>query len=75
MTKQRSTRAQAWRLRREEYLRAANRCEDLVREGFEDSNAATEWTVVQGGLRGSVHAPRPSRLILVSARNPSEVNK
>jgi hypothetical protein len=75
MAKQGSTRAQAWRLRREAYLRAADRREDLVREGFEDGDAAMEWTVVQGGVRGSVHAPTPSRLILVWSRDPSEVNK
>jgi len=70
MAKQGSTRAHPWRLRRETYLRAAGRREDLVREGFENGGAATEWTVVQGGRRPSVQAPTPIRLILVSARKP-----
>jgi hypothetical protein len=75
MAKQGSTRAQPWRLRREAYLRAADRREDLVREGFEDGGAPTEWAVVQGGRRSVVREPAPNRLILVSSRNPSEVNE
>lgn len=72
MAKQGSTCAQAWRLRREGYLRAAGRLEDLVSEGFEDGSAAMKWTVAQGGRSGPAFESEPSRLILVSSRSSSE---
>jgi hypothetical protein len=75
MAKQGSTRAHSWRLRREAYLRAAGRTEDLVCEGFERGSAAMKRTVAQGGRRGSVREPGPSRLVLVPSRNPSAVNE
>lgn len=75
MAKQSSTRTQAWRVRREAYLRAAGRTEDLVCEGFERDGAALKWTVAQGGRRGSVGEPEPGRLVLVPPRNPSAVNE
>jgi hypothetical protein len=75
MAKQGSTRAQAWRLRREAYLRAAGRTEDLVCEGFERGSATMKWTVAQGGRRESVREPEPGRLVLVPPRNPSAVNE
>ena len=75
MAKQGSTRAQAWRLRREAYLRAAGRNENLVCEGFEGGSAAMKWTVAQGGRRGSAREPVPGRLVLIPSGTLSEINE
>jgi hypothetical protein len=40
---------EAWRCRREQYLRESGRRVDLIREGYASANDATNWTVVAGG--------------------------
>jgi hypothetical protein len=42
-----------WRCRREEYLRASGRSEDLIREGYEASRPAARLVVLPGGRRRS----------------------
>jgi hypothetical protein len=40
---------EAWRCRREQYLRESGRHVDLIREGYAAGDDATNWTVVAGG--------------------------
>jgi len=47
--------AEAWRSRREEYLRASGRQSDLVKESLEREPSTASWAVIAGG--------RPSRLV------------
>ena len=43
---------EAWRCRREQYLRESGRHVDLIREGYAAADEATNWTVVVGGRGG-----------------------
>ena len=40
---------EAWRCRREQYLRESGRHPDLIREGYASADDGTNWTVVVGG--------------------------
>jgi len=44
-------RSSDWRSRREEYLRASGRHEDLIREGYEIPCPAAKVVVIPGGRR------------------------
>jgi len=46
----------AWQRRREEYLRAAGRYDDLIKEGYMPPDAVERWSVIAGGRSG-----RPQR--------------
>ena len=57
---------EAWRCRREQYLRESERHVDLIREGYASVDDATNWTVVVGGRgRGPLQRERWARLLLV----------
>ena len=57
---------EAWRCRREQYLRESGRHVDLIREGYASADDATNWTVVVGGRgRGPLERDRGTRLFLV----------
>jgi hypothetical protein len=57
---------EAWRCRREQYLRESGRHVDLIREGYAAADDATNWTVVVGGRgRGSLQRELGIRLFLV----------
>jgi len=43
----------AWQRRREEYLRAAGRYDDLIKEGYLPHDAVEHWSVMAGGRSGS----------------------
>ena len=43
----------AWQRRREEYLRAAGRYDDLIKEGYLASDTVEHWSVIAGGRSGS----------------------
>ena len=49
-----------WRCRREEYLRAAGRDEDLIREGYETPRPDAKLVVIPGGGRRSAQANQKS---------------
>jgi hypothetical protein len=51
--------AEAWRTRREEYLRAAGRQSDLVKEGFERAHSTATWAVIVGGRASRPGKPNP----------------
>ena len=55
-----------WRCRREKYLRATGRHDELISEGYEAAPPSQQWTVVPGGRHGN-HEQRPgaTRLCLV----------
>ena len=42
----------AWQRRREEYLRAAGRYDDLIREGYLPPDTVEHWSVIAGGRSG-----------------------
>jgi hypothetical protein len=66
MQTQTSNRAAAWQRRREEYLRAAGRYGDLIKEGYLSDGAGARWSVVEGGRKfRSLRAAREARLYLV----------
>ena len=52
----------AWQRRREEYLRAAGRHDDLIKEGYVPPDAVERWSVIAGGRSGYFqrggHEPR-----------------
>jgi hypothetical protein len=57
---------EAWRCRREQYLRDSGRHDDLIREGYASPDDAPNWTVVVGGRgRGTFHREPGTRLFLV----------
>lgn len=42
----------AWQRRREEYLRAAGRYGDLIKEGYMSPESVERWSVIVGGRTG-----------------------
>jgi hypothetical protein len=42
----------AWQRRREEYLRAAGRYDDLIKEGYMPPDTVERWSVIAGGRTG-----------------------
>ena len=61
---------EAWRCRREQYLRESGRHVDLVREGYASAYDTTNWTVVVGGsARGALKHDLGTRLFLVKPRS------
>ena len=42
----------AWQRRREEYLRAAGRYDDLIKEGYLPPATVERWSVIAGGRSG-----------------------
>ena len=42
----------AWQRRREEYLRAAGRYDDLIKEGYLPPDNVERWSVIAGGRSG-----------------------
>jgi hypothetical protein len=55
-----------WRRRREEYLRASGRHDDLIQEGYAEAPAAAEWRLITGGRAiRSQKESRPIELFMV----------
>jgi hypothetical protein len=55
-----------WRCRREEYLRATGRCDELISEGYKAAPLSPQWAVLPGGRRGNAKGhPGSIRLCLV----------
>jgi len=54
-----------WRCRREEYLRASGRHEDLIREGYETSEPQAKFVVIRGGRKGPAASAPGIRLFVV----------
>ena len=65
---------EAWRCRREQYLRESGRHADLVKEGYASPDPTTNWIVTVGGRAGASMERNPGiRLILVK-RQTSVMN-
>lgn len=66
MRRLQTKRCEAWRCRREQYLRESDRHVDLIREGYASADDTTNWTVIVGG-RGRAPLKRDlgTRLFLV----------
>jgi hypothetical protein len=52
--------AEAWRARREQYLRSSGRQTDLVKEGFERELSTASWAVIVGGRASRLAKPNPN---------------
>src|SRR5580765_5517851 len=66
MRKLQTKQCEAWRCRREQYLRESGRHVDLIREGYASPGNATNWTVVVGGRgRGPLQREVGTRLFQV----------
>jgi hypothetical protein len=65
MRRQRTKQCEAWRRRREQYLRESGRHVELIKEGYASADS-TNWTVIVGGrARGPLDRDRATRLFLV----------
>ena len=58
-------RASDWRCRRQEYLRASGRDEDLIREGYETSEPQATLVVIPGLRKGPAASEPKIRLFAV----------
>jgi len=58
-------RSSNWRCRREEYLRASGRREDLICEGYENPGPAAKLVVIPGGGRRSSNESLRTGLFIV----------
>jgi hypothetical protein len=57
---------EAWRCRRERYLRESGRHVDLIKEGYASADETTNWTMVVGGCgRGPLKRNLKTGLFLV----------
>lgn len=70
--------SEAWRCRREQYLRESGRHADLIKEGYASPDSTTNWIVTVGGRAGASMERNPGmRLLLVKrqtrVRNMQEV--
>jgi hypothetical protein len=54
-----------WRCRREEYLRASGRREDLICEGYESPSPVAKLVVIPGGRRRSLNEGLRNGLFIV----------
>lgn len=73
MQNQKST-AAAWRRRREEYLRAAGRYGDLIKEGYLPPDSVERWSVIAGGRSHRFHrAGHETRTYLVERVGPTKL--
>jgi hypothetical protein len=69
MRRQRTKQCEAWRRRREQYLRESGRQVDLIKEGYASADSTKSWIVVVGGRpRGSLERNPGMRLLLVKER-------
>jgi len=68
----------AWQRRREEYLRAAGRYDDLIKEGYMPPDAVERWSVIAGGRSGCFqragHEPR-SYVVMRVASTTSQATR
>jgi hypothetical protein len=65
MPNQKLKRSSDWRCRREEYLWASGRNEDLIREGYERPRPDAKLVVIAGGRRRSRASEPEIRLFVV----------
>jgi hypothetical protein len=58
--------SEAWRCRRERYLRESGRHADLIKEGYASPDSTRNWIVTVGGRAGASMERNPGmRLLLV----------
>ncbi len=66
MLRLRTKQSEAWRCRREQYLRESGRHADLIKEGYASPDSRTNWIVTVGGRAGASMERNPGmRLHLV----------
>ena len=69
MRRQQTKQREAWRRRREQYLRESGRHADLIKEDYASADSTENWIVVVGGRpRGSLERNPGMRLLLVKER-------
>ena len=70
MRRQQAKQCEAWRCRREQYLRESGRHVQLIKEGYASAECTTNWTVFIGGRAGSPSERNAGmRLFLVKQRD------
>ena len=70
MRRKQAKQCEAWRCRREQYLRESGRHVELIKEGYASAERMTNWTVVIGGRAGSpLERNAGMRLFLVKQRD------
>ena len=70
MPNQKLKRGSGWRCRREEYLRASGRHQDLIAEGYETSEPHAKFVVNPGDRKGTPASGSGIRLFVVKRVAP-----
>ena len=69
MPTQQTKQCEAWRCRREQYLRDSGRHAELIKEGYAPADSTTNWMVIVGGCAGGSLERNPGmRLFLVKGQ-------
>jgi len=66
--------SEAWRCRREQYLRESRRHADLVKEGYASPDPTTNWIVTVGGRAGASMERNPGMRLILVKRQTSVMN-
>ena len=74
MRRQQTKQYEAWRCRREQYLRESGRHVDLIKEGYASPNSTTNWIVTVGGRAGTLLERNPGMRLFLVKRQPRVTN-
>lgn len=66
--------SEAWRCRREQYLRESGRHVDLIKEGYASPDPTTNWIVTVGGRAGASMERNPEMKLFLVKRQTSVMN-
>lgn len=74
MRRQQTKQYEAWRCRREQYLRESGRQVDLIKEGYASPDSTTSWIVTVGGRAGAAMERNPGMRLLLVKRQTRVTN-
>lgn len=74
MRRQQTRQCEAWRYRREQYLRESGRQIDLIKEGYASPDSTTNWIVIVGGRAGASMERNPGMRLLLVKRQTRVTN-
>ena len=74
MRRQQTKQYEAWRCRREQYLRESGRHADLIKEGYASPDSTTNWIVTVGGRAGASMERNPGMKLFLVKRQTSVTN-
>jgi len=66
--------SEAWRCRREQYLRESGRHGDLIKEGYASPDPTTNWIVIVGGRAGVSMERNPGMNLFLVKRQTRVAN-